>query len=163
MKVQERLWAILLALVLCVPAAWAQQKDPRLNPPAKPLPPLAQSESSSKAAADALGAVQQDETAPPKQEQRPLSSVQELTPEVSSAARNRALISFSIYQGGDTNPRSLREGAAVESVSTVNGHMALQRLWSHYELTAEYTGGGQFYSENTDLNASHHELGITQK
>jgi hypothetical protein len=149
---------ILLGLVLCVPAAWAQQKDPRANPPVAPLPPITPGESSSVTAGDQpapAAAVRQDKT--------PLTSAQIWSPGNSGAGRNFLLPSLSIYGGGDTNPTGLQSNGSMSAVTTFGGQLALQRVWERNEFVTEYAGGGTFYSSAPDRNRSYQDLQLSYK
>jgi len=146
---------LLLALVLCVPAAWAQQKDPRLNPPLALLPPLSGGESTSaSASANAAPAA--------PSESRPLSSAEEWKLG-GGEARNYFLPSFTFRQGWDTRPGNRTGGARVSSVSSVGGDFAFHRLSGRKEFTAAYKGGGSFYSSDSNLSSWYQGMEFTQK
>jgi hypothetical protein len=151
-------WAVILALALCVPAAWAQQRDPRLNPPVAPLPPLTPGESSSKAP-DSVAAA--PEPAPARPDTRPLSGVEQWQIE-SGGGRSFLQPSFSLYQGADTNPRSDGRDSGPESVTRLSGRLILQRLWDNYEIALDYVGSGQIYSTRSSLNSSVHDFTLRQ-
>jgi len=157
---KNTMWVVLLlALALCVPAAWAQQKDPRV-PPAAPLPPIVTGESSSKTAASA----NQPAASPAaKSDNTPLTSSQVWSPGGGGAGRNFLLPSLSIYGGGDTNPQGFGSGSALGAVTTVGGQLALQRVWVRSELTAEYAGGSTFYTSVPDRNRSFHDFQFSYK
>lgn len=150
---------MMVVLVLGVSAASAQQKDPRLNPPLAPLPPLSPGESSSK--------LQNTESAVPAQaagslDQPSLSSSRLKSLGSGVGQRNLLLPSFSFYQGADTNPRGLGGNADLNAVTTVDVRLALQHVWDRYMFQADYSGGGSFYSSVSGLNRSHQDLGLLQ-
>ncbi len=152
----------MLALSLCVTAASAQQKDPRLNPPFAPLQPLSADESSSKApGANSTGAA--PDAAQTRRDSRPLSGAEQGTLGSGSGARNFLLSSFHFYAGGDTNPQSIGNNSAPTAQTTVGGELALHRQWKRYELTTQYTGDEEIYSSHPELNRSFHELAFSQK
>jgi hypothetical protein len=158
-ETRAKLWISILVLLLCVPTAWAQQKDPRLNPPLTPLPPLNASESSSKAPAG-TGTTPAQET---RADRQPLSSIEPWAVGSAGSGRNYFVPSLSFYQGGDTNERSLGGTQEPTAVTIVGGRFALQRIWSRSEFTMDYSGSGQLYSEHPELNTSYHDFGLTQR
>jgi hypothetical protein len=154
---------ILLMLALCVPAAWAQQKDPRVNPPVAPLPPITQGESSSVPAGNLPAPA-----AAARQDKSPLTSAQVWSPGNSSAGRNFLLPSLSIYSGGDSNPTGLQSNGSVSAVTTFGGQLALQHVWGRNEFVTEYAGSGTFYarfngSSGPDRSRSYQDLRFSYK
>lgn len=157
-KTNQAWGVILLGLVLCVPAAWAQQKDPRLNPPGAPLPPITPGESSSVTAGD-----QAAPAAAARQDKTPLTSAQVWSPGKSGAGRNFLLPSLSIYGGGDTNPMGSQSKGDLSAVTTFGGQLALQRVWERNEFVTEYAGGGTFYSSASDRNRFYQDLHLSYR
>lgn len=163
MKTKLLAGMILVALVLCVPAAWAQQKDPRVNPPVEPLSPLPANESSSRTTpAEVVPA----ETAPAAsaQSQRPLTSAEPWALGLRAGGRSFVFPSLRFFQGADTSPR-VQSGRndGVEATTVFSGRLTVQRIWANQEFSFDYSGGGQFYSRSSDLNASFHQGGLTYR
>jgi len=159
---RPQLWATILALALCVPAAWAQQKDPRTNPPIAPLPPLSADESSSKADSTSPE-VAPVEASQARQDRKPLSGAEEWAVTSGAVSRDYLLASFNFFQGADTNAGSSGGNNTVRSQSIVGGDLAYHRLWDSYELTAMYDGSGRFYTPRSNLNGSFHNFRLSQK
>ena len=158
---RERFWISILAFALWVSPAWAQQNDPRVNPPIAPVAPLSSGESSSKPPANSSGnTADGPQTLIP--DTRPLSGAEMLTLGSVGRARSYFLPSFQFTQVGDTNARSTADGSKIDAASIVSGRIALQRVWRRYQLTADYTGGRSLYNNNSTLNASFHQFGVTQ-
>ena len=151
MKNHNLVWIVVFALALCVPTAFAQQKDPRLNPPAKPVPPIGADESSS-AATTAPAA----NSAPATQDSKPLNGAEEWHPGDSGGGRNLLLSSLNVHFGGDANSQSGNGG--FSSVTTVGGMLTLQRLWRTDQLQLTFAGSGSFYSTASDRNRTHQDL-----
>jgi len=148
---------ILLMLALCVPTAWAQQRDPRVNPPVAPLSPVTQGESSSVKSAN-----QSEPAAAARQDKTPLTSAEVWSPANSGAGRNFLLPSFSIYGGGDTNPAGQSNGS-ITAVATFGAQLALQHVWDRNELRTEYVGGGTSYSSAAGRNRFQQDLRFSFK
>lgn len=149
----------MLALLLGAPAIWAQQKDPRVNPPAPPLPAAEPAESSSKTPGGPAASAAEPEKS--KQDSRSLSSAEAWTPG-GSGARNYVLPALSIYQSGDTNPGN-QGSPELEAATTLTGELALHRLWGRNEFTGSYRGGGTLYSSSTHLNNWFQQFDFSQK
>ncbi len=147
----------IVVLALCVPTAGAQEKDPRLAQPAKPLPPVTSGESSSKAPADSAAA---PESQPGQADQRPLSGVQDLG--LGGGGRSMLLPSLQFLQSVDTNRNSTGTANNLEALSTLRGQLALQKIWSNHTMTLGYSGGGSIYDHNAPTNGQFHMLGITE-
>jgi hypothetical protein len=61
-----------------------------------------------------------------------------------------------VSQAVDTNIGSQVGGGAVQGVTRALGSLALQKLWSHYNLGLQYVGGGAYYnSQNIGLTQFH--------
>src|SRR5262249_20231583 len=148
-KVRQQFWTVVFALLLCVSASWAQQTDPRANPPAPPQGPLSPGQGSSKAPNQG-GARAEPEPplAMPTPDARPLSGVEQFTLGQMGKRRSYLLPSFEFFESADTNSSitSTNSGTTtsqsnVDAVTTLLGRMSLQRIWSRYQLTADFTGG----------------------
>ena len=162
MKTKLLAGMILVALVLCVPAAWAQQKDPRVNPPASPIPPLSTEESSSRTTAVDAPATA-PEPPPPANDQRPVTSVEPPSLGILSGGRSFLLPSLRLFQGGSTNAFGGPGNSGVAFMTTFSGGLAFQHVARRQQVSAEYTGGGQFQTVNNNLNSSFHRLGLTYR
>jgi hypothetical protein len=158
---QKRLRATILALTLAVPAAWAQQKgDPRVDPPVKPYPPLNSGESSSKAPAEKNDAQDTTQTKP---DTTPLTGAERFTLGSTGRTRSYLLPSFQFLEVGDTNPVNAVGQSSIRAASVITGRLSLVRVWSRYQFSTEYSGGGTFYNTTGGLNTSYQQLMLSQK
>ncbi len=160
-KFRKTFWPTILGLALCIPAAWAQQKDPRISVPIAPYPPLSPGEKSSKAPEESSSTTVAERQRA-ELEQRPLSSVEEITLDSPDRGRSYLLPSFHFAQIGDTNARSTSGASELHTASTVSGGIALRRVRGRSEWMANYAGGTTLYNTHSDLNTSFHQLGIKQ-
>lgn len=161
-KTCERFWTTMLALALSVGAAWAQQKDPRVNPPAAPQQPLPNKESSSQTSQEG-SSTPATETSPATPDSRPLSGAEQFTLGQMGKTRSYVLVSGDFFESADTNSGVNGSGTNWDTVSSFTGHIELHRLWSRYELMTDYLGGGSIYKNSSGLNSTFHQFGITQK
>lgn len=170
-KVRQQFWTVVFALLLCVSASWAQQTDPRANPPAPPQGPLSPGQGSSKAPNQG-GARAEPEPplAMPTPDARPLSGVEQFTLGQMGKRRSYLLPSFEFFESADTNSSitSTNSGTTtsqsnVDAVTTLLGRMSLQRIWSRYQLTADFTGGGYLYDTRSDLNSLIDQFSLSQR
>src|SRR5712691_1891231 len=150
-KTCERFWITILALTLSVGAAWAQQKDPRVNPPAAPQQP----EGTSRASQEGPGTpATGTSTATP--DSRPLSGAEQFTLGQMGKTRSYVLVSGDFFESADTNSGVNGSATNFDTASSFTGHIELHRLWSRYELMTDYLGGGSIYRNNSGSNSSFH-------
>lgn len=147
---------LLFGLALCVPTAMAQKKDPRVNPPAQPIPPLGANESSSTAPADAAGL-----PAPSQEQGSSPIGVNSFKVGSGVGGRNLLVIGFNLYQGGDTNPQSRTDESGAVALSQFGGDLAFQRIMGRSQFSADYVGSGSIYSTRSELNTSNHGLTLS--
>jgi len=146
--------ALLFALGLCAPAAWTQQKDPRVQP----ISPAG--ESSNKGAADSSNPAVPAATV---SDDRPLSGAEQFGLGTSAGQRNILLMGFQFRELADSNSTNTTSGSSWDSASLLTGNVALHHLWPRSELTAAYAGGGAVYNTRTALNETFHEASLTEK
>lgn len=154
-------WALILILALGVPAVQAQQqKDPRLNPPVAPLPPISPGESTSRSAPD--------DPAPPqnavKPDESPLSGAEAFTLGTSSGARSYLAPSIRYTQFADNSGRSAISSTNNEwrTVGSMVGNLSLQRLTARSQFGLDYSGGSMLFSTVGTSRAVFHRLGISE-
>jgi hypothetical protein len=158
----------ILALLLAVPAVWAQGSGSGVNPPVSPEQPVWPAPSSSSpnpgwsssTGNSADGSDAQTMTTRPVVQS--LSGI-ELFPVQGDRAHSFLLPSFRFNLLGDSSVRNSTTGRTqFETVSLVQGRMALQRVWGRYQLNANYAGGGSLYNQSSELNSAFHELSLRQ-
>jgi hypothetical protein len=153
-------WALILVLALGVPAAFAQQqKDPRLNPPVAPLPPITPGESTSRSTLD--------DPVPPqnavKPDESPLSGAEGFTLGTSAGARSYVSPSIRYSQIGDNSGRTSGSTNALwRTTGTMIGSISLQRLTGRSQMTIDYSGGGMLFDTLGSPRGSFHRLGISE-
>ncbi len=159
---------ITFGLLLCVPQATAQQKEPtrdtRVSNRVEPYGPVEPRESTSAARnqEDPLPARQQTEASPP-----PLTGVEAVTLQRMGQTRSYFVPYLHLSQTVDTNRRGVTVGDAdLFSYSLFNAGITVDRLWRNYQLTAHYSGGGLIpnrRSDAQDRNRFFHQAGFTQR
>jgi hypothetical protein len=65
---------------------------------------------------------------------------------------------FQILQTMDTNPGLQTGGDSLQGITYLSGGIAMSRRYRHQQMGLQYTGGGSFYSQATQLNNSFHEF-----
>jgi hypothetical protein len=169
MKARKRLhgWVLALALMVWMPtAARAQQQEqePQVSPPGAPLP---SGEGSAVPAGKVRGIVdvapQTEGADSGGQSNAPLTSV-EPWGGLSRSTHNYIQPSFSIYQGGDTNPYLASAGQLQpQAVTQVTGQLEMHRLRNQHETVLTYEGDANFYTQLSNQNSTSHSLDIAQK
>ncbi len=157
MTVTQRMLVAILSLTLCLPVAWAQQKDPRVNPPVTPV-----GESSSKAPESTTSAPAAVPAAAQEPDTRPLTGVEDFSLGSLNSGRSFLVSGVRITQGFDSNHNLAQGSSRFSHQTNVNGSVQLQHLWSRYTLAASYRAGGTLYSGRTGARAPIHNLSLSQ-
>ena len=162
MKWRVQTWALIVVLTLGVSNAWAQQqKDPRLNPPVAPLPPIMSGESSSKALLDDPVPVPQNAVKP---DESPLSGAEAFSLGIKSSGRSyiQPAISFRLF--ADNSKSTATSVDDWRAAGTVTGNIALQHTRGRSQLGIDYSGGSMSFSTlgSTRWN-SYHRLGFSEQ
>jgi len=140
MKWRVQIWSLILVLALGASSTWAQQqKDPRLNPPVAPLPPIMAGESSSKALSDDPVPVPQNALKP---DESPLSGAEAFSLGIKSGGRSYVNPSINYMQFADNNRRTATSLDDWRTTGTLTGSLALQQTKSRSQLGINYSGGG---------------------
>jgi hypothetical protein len=153
-------WTLILVLALGVPTAWAQQKDPRLNPPVAPLPPISPGESSSKSALDDPVPNPQNAVKP---DESPLSGAEAFTLGTSGGGRSYVTPTIRYTQIADYSKKTTGTLDDWRSTGTLVGQLALQRIWGRSQMGIDYSGGGTLFTTASNSKGSFHRLGINQQ
>ena len=149
MKAQKLTFGI-ASLVLCG-TAFAQEKDPRLNPPVQPVGV----ESTSKAPNTTAPPPVQEKTI----EKEPLSGARWLGLGSLGGGRSYLQPSFSFSQGGDMDVKGPN---VTRAQSQVNAGVMLRREWQRYLIDLDYSIGGVVYSTQQNKAALVQGLGLSQ-
>lgn len=161
MKWRVQTWALIVVLALGVSTAWAQQqKDPRLNPPVAPLPPIMAGESSSKALSDDPVPVPQNALKP---DESPLSGAEAFSLGIKSGGRSYVSPSINYMQFADNNQRTSTSIDDWRTTGTLTGSLALQQTKSRSQLGINYSGGGSLFSNVSSSRFSYHRLGFSEQ
>jgi hypothetical protein len=90
----------------------------------------------------------QDTTLPSIAENPPISGLDQPTLEPHSAPLSYIQPGATVSESADSNVGNIvGGGGAVQSISRGLGSVQLQRLWSHFDLAAQYIGGVAYYNE----------------
>ncbi len=153
MKTIQRACALMFGLTLLAPSAWGQQPEGAPSQPAPPSQP------------QGTQAASNDEPAPggPVADARPLTGAETRTVGFRGSARNYFVPSFQIMEMADSN-RYVAYGTnpSFVAATSIVGHLALQRVTRKNQFTLDYSGGGLLYNNYSDLNATIHQLGLTE-
>ena len=111
------------------------------------------------------GTLQQDSPTPTyESSNRPLSGVQNQDIGESSESRNTFVPNLTFAQGWDSNAPRVTGGNAEQSsgISTISGGFRLNRETNKNATSLGYTGGGQIYTVDSDLNSQFHRFDFSQ-
>ena len=182
MNLRKTNWALVVALVLCATAAFAQDQKQDTSPidPNAPLQPLDTSPSGGNANKPPIGAAR-GVTAPydpqpydPAQvtpDQNTLAGAAPLTLGSIQHTRNIFDPAISFSQLGQTYPNTTGP-STLTGVSVISGSLNFDRTWSRYHFTTLYNGGETFnigYGGATSTYGSvppyfqFHDLIVTQE
>ena len=125
---------LILMAALGSVGAWAQDSS---APPATP-----DNGSQSQEPVPAYG---QEGQLPAVTENPPISGLDTPSLEPHTAPLSYLQPGATVSESIDTNPTTSLQGQETTSVSRGLGSLALQRVWSHYDLAADYIGGAAYY------------------
>lgn len=128
----KSLWmagTLAVALTGALAPAWAQDSSTDTPPQQEPIP-----------------AYGQENTPPPVSENPPLSGLDLPNLEPNSAPISYIQPGATLSQSADSNVANGLGGGQWGSISRGLGSITLQRLWSHYDLAADYMGGVGYYN-----------------
>jgi hypothetical protein len=129
-----RFWApFIMLLNLTLPTSWAQSDAQSSDNPATTNGTVAVPPPGSSAQATSS-------------ENPPISGLDQPSLEPQAASRSFFIPGAHISEAVDSNISNGFGNASVHGVTRALGSLALQKLWSHYDTTLSYVGGGAFYS-----------------
>jgi len=154
MNLRFRLLIALLSLTVTVAAAPAQEPGTS-TPPVGALPATSPTGTQEAATPEPTNA--------PVPDTRPLTGAEEIGVGLRHRGRNYVLPALQVFAYGDSNRSFSTSGQqGAELAGSVIGRLALQHVTRTSQLTLDYMGGGMFYAHESDLNATLHQIGITQ-
>jgi hypothetical protein len=153
---KKNLWMVgMLAVALtgALAPAWAQDNTPAptgdATQPQQPQEPV-----------PAYG---QENAPPPVAENPPLSGLDLPNLEPNSAPISYIKAGATFSESADTNVTNSLGGGQYASITRGLGSLTLQRLWSHYDLAADYIGGVGYYDVHGEGLKSLQQGDIDQK
>jgi hypothetical protein len=154
MRLPLRILIALLSLTVLVITAPAQEPVTS-TPPAGQLPATSPSGTQEPAPEEPTNA--------PVPDTRPLTGAEEIGVGLQRASRNYFVPALQVYAYGDSNRTILTSGQrGTELTGSVVGRLAFQHVGRTSQSILDYMGGGLFYARDSDLNATIHQIGITQ-
>lgn len=134
MKLRDYICVFMFVALTCA-AGWAQD-DSGQQPPDSSTP-------SSSAPAPAFGQT----GTPPQQnvDNPPISGLDLPNLDPNASSRSFLVPGVHVSQALDTNIGSQLGGGAVQGVTRALGSLALQKLWSRYDVGLQYVGGGAYF------------------
>ncbi len=142
----RKIWSLMVALTLCVPAVWAQ----RVNP-VGPAAPIGESEESSSKRLD------EPVKDAPTPDDRPLGGAETLS--LGKLTEGRKFFRYNLDFSQRMEPTT---GSDPAGTSHLGGSFELRRSLPNSDLTAIYEGGGILNSNDSHLNSSFHQLSVRQ-
>ena len=140
-------------LAVALSGAWAQDS----STPDEAVPQSGQTQ-------QPVPAYGQEGTPPPIAENPPLSGMDLPALEPHAAPLSYLQPGATVSESADTNiGNNVGGGASVHSVSRALGSLTLRRLWSHYDLAVDYTGGVGYYQLHGIGWKQLQDLGLDQK
>lgn len=155
MRFIRGIWVPILVTVLCLPAACSEQQGGQGDQSARPATPVP-SDSGAQAPKES-----QAPAAPPA-DARSFLGVQTFTPGRAGSMRSYFLPSLQFSEMSDSNFSVGSGRQKFETINTVAGRLTFGKIGKHFQLAADYFGGGQIYNHRSDLNTSMHQFGISQ-
>jgi hypothetical protein len=148
----KHLMRVIVLVVAALATCWAQtetSQDPNAGdqqPTAVPVP--------------AFG---QDSTPPANVDNPPISGLDQPSFEPGLLNRSFLIPGGHISQAVDTNVAGSTGNTAINGVTRVLGSLALQKLWSHFDSSLDYVGGGSFYSNQSVGATQNHNLDADER
>ena len=158
MRLEKKIAILTLIVLVACAAVHAQQKDPRVNPPVAPLPPLAPNESSSVADAKTTSAA--TPAATPARPERPASEIEQVGLGLWGAGQSLFTANLGVSFTGDSNASANAGPSQLRSAVRINGDASLLRNWRQATLSMNYSSGGTLYNSGSGLNRQSHVFGF---
>jgi len=105
----------------------------------------------------------QDSTPPANVDNPPISGLDQPSFEPGVLNRSFLIPGAHISQAVDTNVAGSTGNTAINGVTRVLGSLALQKLWSHFDSSLDYIGGGSFYSNQSVGATQNHNLDADER
>ena len=172
MKLNKTIWALVVALVICVPAIRAQnqREDPQGVTPSTPIPPMSSGESggSGKKPVPAARGVSSPSASQPEDpaqfepDTNTLSGAEAFGVGSLQHSHNIFDPALSFSSLGQSAATGTAGQSALQAETIFGGNLNFNRIWSRYHFTATYNGGDTLYMGSTP-NQSFHSVGVAQE
>jgi hypothetical protein len=154
MFIEYRNWALLLLAAICLPlAGLAQPQDQGTQAPQSGAPVTSEGPAQ---------APEQGQAPTAGTEGGSLLGVEEFSPGHVGGMRSYFLPSLQVSEMADSNIRISSGQQRFEGATSVVARLSMYKVGRHFQTTADYLGGGLFYSHNSQLNSTMHQFGITE-
>jgi hypothetical protein len=155
----KRLWALILAAAVCLPASWAQGQQQQQGTqsqttgPTTPVPPVTSGQQGQDQAPVSPIA------APPEAVTGPFA------PSVQGTGETRSMfqVGFHVSETVDSNPLGLSNASAWDLITDFGGHVDLQRVRSTSDLKLSYNGGGIVYDKYSQYDGFYQGLTVSDQ
>lgn len=118
------------------------------------------SQSSNSGAVPAFG---QENTGALSADNPPISGLDQPSLEPRAASRSYLIPGAHVSQSLDSNLGGTGGNGSIHGVTRALGSIALQKLWSRYDVSLDYIGGGAFYSNRATRASQMHSLRADQR
>jgi len=154
MSFGDHIWIPFLAAALCLRVAQAQEQKGGGDQRVQPSAPVSPNETEQIPEED-----QAQQTTP---DSRSFSGAEEFTAGTRERLRSYFFPSLQVSEMADSNSQFTSGPHEFETIDSLTGRLTLQKVGKHSQLATDYVGGEQIYNQDPQLDATIHQLGITE-
>ena len=154
MSFGDHIWIPFLAAALCLRVAQAQEQKGGGDQRVQPSAPVSPNETEQ---VPEEGQAQQ--TSP---DSRSFSGAEEFTAGTRERLRSYFFPSLEVSEMADSNSPLTSESHEFETMESLTARLTLQKATKHSQLAVDYVGGEQIYNQDSQLDTTIHQLGVTQ-